>query len=172
MSYVSLLARLAKFKHQPKQLASEIHNCWVRCRWRNGWRFGPSNLSRKTSSYLKPLSEFSGIEYDREIFLSLVDLNGMIKVIGQFDALNDRRETQSRDLVVQLSQLKDSSQFIQETSVVVHEGWRKVNLALGTGIGDHRLSLPYSSLSPAEKRITRANAQANVEAVSNLIGLK
>jgi hypothetical protein len=165
-----LIERLRQLEKEPARLAEEVHACWFRRRRSDGWTRGRADHSRKSSPYFKPLGEFTCHELEREVRLALNDLRGIILAIAMLHAASPFAEPTRASVAAQiLHALRRNRRFVVKAARLIHAGWRDINRSLAANASDGRLGLAFDALRAADKRITMANVQADIEAVANLL---
>lgn len=137
-------------------LARAIHSEWCKARKREGWRSGPADVHARTSPYLKPLNEFSSLEWRRERWLALTDII----------AIADCRPSSLDSLRIAGASLNPVPDEIDAIGRRAHAAWAAINHELG--FLDVRVGIAFDDLDQAAKERCRSNIACDIEAVRKL----
>ena len=137
-------------------LARAIHSEWSQARKREGWRLGPADADARMSPFLKPLDEFSSLEWRRERWLALTDI---IAIAGCRPASLD-------SLRIAWASLHAAHHEIDVIGRRAHAAWAAINQALG--FLDTRAGIAFDDLDQPAKARCRSNIACDIEAVRKL----
>ncbi len=142
-------------------LAQRIHAEWRSARATDGWRLGAADAQAKTSPYLKPLVDFTPLEWRRERWLALTDLLTITGVKPRALA----------SLRIEPAALRRVAQpfppdNLDSVAMRVHQAWRVINRHFG--FADPRADHPFADLAPAAQARCRANVVCDIEAIASL----